>query len=269
MNLLLRAAVDHQECGDHDDVAQTCQLLQRVPCVGGQPGQSADHQVHDIFGVPLGLNALEVPAPAPCVMVEADQALFGQGPKELNHEERVPRRLVMYQLRQRRGDVRFTAKSIGNQVRDVFAGKWRQRDLLDLRASVLDGIKLAPQWMSGIDLVVAKSADQHQVPQIRSGEQVLDQVERCCVEPLQVIEEQHQRMFRTCEYADKSSEHEVEAALCLPRRNLGDRRLFSYDQLQFGDQVDDKPAIWDQGLMKGSTPACQLGVTLAQQRPHE
>ena len=135
----------------------------------------------------------------------------------------------MYQLRQRRGGVRFTTKSIGNQARDVFAGKWRKRDLLDLRAGGFDGIKLAPQWMSGIDLVVAKGADQHQLPHIRLGQQVLDQVERGCVEPLQVIEEQHQRMFRTREYADKSSEHEVEAALCLPRRKLGDRRMLSND----------------------------------------
>ena len=73
-------------------------------------------------------------------MVEVDQALFGQGVKELDHEERVAGGLVMYQLRKRRGGVRLTAKSIGNQLRDVFAGKRRQSNLPNLRAGVCQGL---------------------------------------------------------------------------------------------------------------------------------
>jgi len=43
---------------------------------------------------------------------------------------------------------------------------------------------------------------------------------------LQVVEEQRQRMFRPCKYADKSSEYQLEAALRLLRWKLRDRRLF-------------------------------------------
>src|SRR5689334_4422703 len=76
-------------------------------------------------------------------------------------------------------------------------------------------------------------------------------------------------MFRACEYTDESSEHQVEAALCLLRGKLGDGRLFAYDQLQLGDQADNEPSIWTQRLLKRSAPARQIGVVLAQERMHK
>ena len=48
--------------------------------------------------------------------------------------------------------------------------------------------------MSGIDLVVAVGADQQQVAYLRPGQQILEQIERRRVEPLQIVEEQRQRM---------------------------------------------------------------------------
>ena len=49
--------------------------------------------------------------------------------------------------------------------------------------------------MAGVDLVVPVSADQHQVLHIRLGQQILDQIEGGRVEPLQIVEEQCQRML--------------------------------------------------------------------------
>jgi hypothetical protein len=69
---------------------------------------------------------------------------------------------------------------------------------------------------------------------IRPGQQIPEQIKRCRVEPLQIIEEQGKRMFRPCEYADKSPEHQLEAALRVLGRKLRDWWLFSYDELQFG-----------------------------------
>ena len=90
--------------------------------------------------------------------------------------------------------------------------------------------------MRGIDLVVAIGADQHQVPQVRPGQQILEQIERRRVEPLQIVEEQRQRMFRPGEDADETPEHQLETALRLLRLELGDRRLLADDELQFGDR---------------------------------
>ena len=189
--------------------------------------------------------------------------------KELDHEERITGRFVMYQLSEWRGAVRIAAKSIGNQMRNVFAGKRRKNDLLHFCAGVLHGVKPAPQRMSSIDLVVPIGADQHQVLQIGPGQQVLNQIERGRVEPLEIVEEQRQWMIGACENTYESSEHDLEAVLRLLRGKLRNGRLFSYDQLQFGDEVDDEPSIWAQRLMKGLTPARQLGVVLAQKRSHK
>ena len=59
--------------------------------------------------------------------------------------------------------------------------------------------------MGGIDLVVAIGADQQQVPHLRLGQQILQQIERRRVEPLQIVEEERQRMLRPGEDADETA----------------------------------------------------------------
>ena len=88
----------------------------------------------------------------------------------------------------------------------------------------------------GVDLVVAIGADQQQVPHVRLGQQILEQVERRRVEPLQIVEEQRQRMLRPGEHADEAAEHQLEPPLRLLRLELGDRRLLADDERQFGDR---------------------------------
>ena len=50
------------------------------------------------------------------------------------------------------------------------------------------------------------------------------------------------------------------------RRKIRDRRLFSDDELQFGDEVDHEPSVRAQRLAQGVAPARQLGLALAQKR---
>ena len=64
-----------------------------------------------------------------------------------------------------------------------------------------------------------------QVPHIRLGQQILEQIERRRVEPLQVVEEQRQRMLRPGEDADEPPEHQLEAPLRVLWRKLRNRRL--------------------------------------------
>ena len=108
-----------------------------------------------------------------------------------------------------------------------------------------------------------------QVLQIRPGQQILEQIERRRVEPLQIVEEQRQRMFRPGEDADEAPEHQLETSLRVLRRQLRDRRLFADDELQFGDQIDDEPSVRAQRLQQCVAPAAQLGLALAEQRPDE
>ena len=104
-------------------------------------------------------------------------------------------------------------------------GERAKRDLLYLSASTLDRLELSHQRMSGIDFVVAISTNQHEVLQLRTRQQILQQVERCRVQPLQIVEKQGQRMLLPREYADESAKHQLEAPLSILWRNFRNRWL--------------------------------------------
>src|SRR5258707_9720774 len=76
-------------------------------------------------------------------------------------------------------------------------------------------------------------------------------------------------MFRAGEDADEAPEHELKTALCLLRRKLRKRWLFTDDELQFGDDVDHEPPVRTERRMQGGAPARQLGVTFTEKRSHK
>ena len=81
-------------------------------CVSsGRRRELADHEVHDVVGVALGVNAIEIPGPALSLMIEGEQPLFGERVKKLNHEERIAGGLLVHQLRERRGALRLAAEA--------------------------------------------------------------------------------------------------------------------------------------------------------------
>ena len=265
MDRLLRCAADQAKRRDFGDISEACEKLQRRLGCRGQPGQFPDHEVHHIVGVPLGVNAIEIPAPARRVMVKGKQALVVERVQELNGKKRIAARLLVHQLRQRRGLLRPAAQRIRDQLLHVRTRQRRQADLLQVGPRLADRLELARQRMSGIDLVVAVGADQQQVPHLRLGQQILHQIERRRVEPLQIVKEERQRMLRPGEDAEKPPEHQLEAALRLLRRQLRDGRRFADDQLQFGNQIDHELGVRAQRLAQGVAPAGQLGLAQAQQ----
>jgi hypothetical protein len=143
-----------------------------------------------------------------------------------------------------RGDAfGFAVKSIPNQPSQVFTGERRKDNFVHDRARLADRFELADQRMGGIDLVISVSPDQHQMLHVRLGQQILQQVQRCRVEPLQVVEEQRQRVLRSGEHGEKAPENQLKAALRVMGRQLRDRRLVTDDELQLRNQVHDKPPV--------------------------
>src|SRR5262249_43413864 len=140
----------------------------------------------------------------------------------------------------------------------------RKRDLCDRATCGLDGVESPHQWVCGGNFVVAIGTDQHEVLQIRLSQQLLEQVERCRVQPLQVVEEQGQWMLGPREAADNPPKYEPETPLRLLWRKLRNRWLLSDDELQLGDDVDHEPSVRAQRLQQGVAPAAQLGVALAE-----
>src|SRR5262245_28467439 len=97
--------------------------------------------------------------------------------------------------------------------------------------------------MGGVDFVVPVGADHNQVPHIWLGQQILKQIERCCVEPLQIVEEKSERMLRPREDADESPEDQLKPALPVLWWKNRDRWLFADDVRQFGDQIHNQQSV--------------------------
>src|SRR4051812_26565711 len=94
---------------------------------------------------------------------------------------------------------------------------------------------------------------------------MFDKIERCRVKPLQVIEEQGQRMFRSRERGDEPPEHQLETPSRVVGGQFRDWWLVADDQLELWDEVDHERPIRAQRLHQRIPPATQLGVALAEQ----
>ena len=101
------------------------------------------------------------------------------------------------------------------------------------------------------------------------SQQVFEQIECGRVQPLQVVEEERQRMLGSREYADEPPKDQLKASLRFLRRQLGHRRLFANDVLQFRDEIDDEQPVRLQRLTKRVTPFAQVFFVLAEERPDE
>src|SRR5262252_4586967 len=93
------------------------------------------------------------------------------------------------------------------------------------------------------DFVVAVCADEEKIAEFGPAQQVFQQVERRRVEPLQVIKEERQRMFRPREDADKLPKYQLEAPLRVLWRKLRNQRRLSDDELHFRNEVGNQSSI--------------------------
>ena len=83
---------------------------------------------------------------------------------ELQSRPHLVCRLLLHQLRERRTVFPFAAQRVRQQLPQVLAGERRKRDLAYLSTRALDRREFQHQRMSSVDLVVAISTDQQQVP---------------------------------------------------------------------------------------------------------
>ena len=109
-------------------------------CFSRQTSEPCDHQIHDVVGVSLCVNAAEVPGPTRRVVIEVQEFFFGERSNELNGEERIAVRLLVHQLCKRRGALRRAVKRICDQLPDMRCGERRQRDLLYFGAGALHAL---------------------------------------------------------------------------------------------------------------------------------
>jgi len=93
---------------------------------------------------------------------------------------------------------------------------------------------------------------------------MLEEVERCCIQPLQIVEEQGKRVLLAREHREEASENHLEAVLRVLRRQIRNRRLFSDHELQLGNEIDEDLTIRAQRIDQGVPPPAKLGPALAE-----
>src|ERR1700760_1231677 len=140
-------------------------------------------------------------------MIEAEQPLFGKRRNKLNGEKRIATRLLVHQSRQGGGISRRAAKRISKEPPQVFWGERRKINLLHERSRLADSIERAQKRVRGTDLVVPVGADQQQVPHFRVLIQVLEEIKCRCIKPLQIVEEQRERVLLAREHPQEAPEH--------------------------------------------------------------
>src|SRR6202045_3304298 len=160
-------------------------------------------------------------------------------------------------------------QSVGDKPSDIVEPKGCQHDLLDRRSGIANRLERPQKRVRGTDLVVSIGPDQKQVPHLRVRDQVLEEVERRCIKPLQIVEEQRERVLLPREYAEKAPENHLEAVLRVLRRQVRNRWLSSDHELQRGNEVDDKLTVRAQRLAQGVPPPAKLRLALAQERAHQ
>src|SRR5216683_6627882 len=153
-------------------------------------------------------------------------------------------------------------QSIGDQRADIVEPERRQHNLLDPRSSFADRFQRPQKRVRGTDLIVPVGADQHQVPHLRVRDQTLEEVERCCIQPLQIIEEQRERVLRPGERAEEAPEHQLEAVLRILRGQLWSGWLLPDDELHLRDEIDDQLAVCPDRLRQDGTPLFHLRFAL-------
>src|SRR5262249_21201068 len=117
------------------------------------------HQVHHVLGIPLGVDAADVPGPSGLSMVESEQSFGLESREELSREEWISPGLSVDQFRERQDAFRGNLNGILDQLRNVLFREGCKLDVFDAGSHPTDGFELSNQRMSRVDLVVSIGTD--------------------------------------------------------------------------------------------------------------
>ncbi len=151
---------------------------------------------------------------------------------------------------------------IGDERADIVEPERRQHNLMDLRSSFAERLQRPHKRVRRTNLVIPVSSHQQHVSYLRMRNQTLKEVERCCIQPLQIIKKEGKRMFWPGECSEETPEHQLETVLRILRRQVRNGRLFANDEFQLWDEVEDKLAICTQSLLNSAPPPFHFGFAL-------
>src|SRR4051812_49661875 len=108
--------------------------------------------------------------------------------------------------------------------------------------------------MRRANLVVAIGPDQQQVARVTPITQILNESKSRGVNPLQIVEKQHQWVLRLGEHVEKRAKYHLKAVARVLRWQVRDRRLCGNHPPPFPNQTPQKPTLLLDGLPDGGAP---------------
>ena len=127
VNLLLRYFKNDRRRFSRCRIPEVGHQLQCILGLGRQTIDLPDHKIDDVLGVALGGIALEIPDPAPGVMIEDGQSFFCEGGNELDGEEWIATRFLMHQLSKRPDACRLGPNAYHSIIFSAFVPKHHVR----------------------------------------------------------------------------------------------------------------------------------------------
>ncbi len=152
-----------------------------------------DHQLGDIVGITVPGHGLWAPRPTHGLGIEEEQLVFDHGAQDLVDEERVACGLLMYLCSQCQGGFGIHVVALGDQLCHRANG---QRSQVQGGAAQCVG---DADWALGSVGVAALGKDQQQVAGCVCL-QLRQELPRGVVDPLDIVDEQHQWQAGAAEY---------------------------------------------------------------------
>ena len=184
--------------------------------------------------------------------------------EELAHEEGVAAGLLQDELGKRLDAGRVAGDGLGGDLGDVLEPEPTHLEVLDghaLAAQILEGHR---ERVLELDLVVAVRADEEEARGLGVGEDGLEHLDRGGVDPLEIVEEDHERARRPAERAEEAAEHQGEAVLRLDGTELEDGRLLAQDHRHVRDDVDDDLPARPERVEEAPAPRLEILLALAE-----
>ena len=93
---------------------------------------------------------------------------------------------------------------------------------------------------------------------------MLEQFKGCRIQPLQIVEEQSERMLRASEYVEEPPKHSWKRFCASSGASSGTGGCFPIDRVKLRNQVDDELTVWAEGLPQRVPPMAQFSIAINQ-----
>ena len=262
----LQRGCDDRQC---EYGADTRSNPERGPRIRREAQQASRHQRGYVVAVVTRAYFVQVPLPTAAGGVEEDQRVVVQRAQKLPHEERISSRLRGHDHRQFRAIRRRQLQCVGDNGRRV-----GQRDRTDVELADADTrraqfFQRRHKQLGLTGLTVAVRAQQQQVVQRRVLRERGDQRQGCSVRPLEIVQQNDQRVQLGREQPDKLADHGIETVTRFDRSEQRGKRQWPGEQINVRDDVDQHARVRAQRRGYALAPVRHLGRRPVRELVHQ